>query len=84
MYLDVNPEFSIVNEGTRFSATIFFTNVTTDGICEAIVMCSLSVYTGFLHFIMAEEREQFREVFREGSDSLMFRCKKTFVSSQNC
>ncbi len=82
MYLDEWPVLLIVDEATRFSAARFLPKISTDAVWDAIVMCWSSVYTGLPHYMMVDERSQFRKLFAELSAPHGVELPKSGIQSQ--
>ncbi len=55
MYLDGRPVQHIVDEATRFSSVRFLTQVTTESVSDAIILCWSSVYIGLAQNFMVDE-----------------------------
>ncbi len=63
MYLDWKPVLHIVDEGTRFSAARFVSDVSTKTIWRTFLECWAAVYTGLPHKILVDQANYFGPVF---------------------
>ena len=82
-YLDGKPALDIVDGATRFSAARFQTKITTEAVCEAIMLCWSSLYTGLPNNIMVDEGSRFRKIFAELAPLDEVNLSKSGIESHN-
>ena len=63
MYLDGKPVLHIVDDGTKFGAAHFLSDISTETIWNTIVKCWASIYTGLLHGIIIDQGSHFGSKF---------------------
>ena len=83
MYLDGRLVLHLVDAATRFSAARFLAKVSTESICEALLMCWASVYTGLPNCFRVNKGSQFRKMFAELYSVHDIEIKQSGIQSHN-
>ena len=63
MYLEGKAVLHIVDEGTRFSAARFVSDVSTMTIWKTVITCWATIYTGLPRKILVDQGSQFSDLF---------------------
>ena len=83
MYLEGKPVLHIVDEGTRFSAARFVSDVSTMTIWKTILTCSATIYTGLPRKILVDQGSQFGDLFISLGAVSNVEARRTGIESHN-
>ena len=83
MYLDGKPLLHIVDEGTRFSAARFLSNVSTMNVWQTILDCWATLYTGLPRKILVDQGSQFGDLFISMAAASRVEVQRTGIESHN-
>lgn len=64
MYLDEKPVLHVADEGTKFSAAKFLSEVSTKIILKSFLSCWANIYTGVLYKILVDQVTAFGLIFK--------------------
>ena len=83
MYLEEKPFLHIVDEGTRFSAACFVSEVSAMTIWKTILTCWATVYTGLPRKILVDKGSQFGDLFISLGAVSYVKVRRTGIESHN-
>ena len=83
IYIDGETFLHFIDSATRFSAARLLSKVSTEAICESILTCWATAYTGLPYKFMVDQGSKFQKTFAELVELNGVKVGQTGIQSHN-